>query len=329
VYIIICAATDWEILILPLSSSHRIYNLSTASSTLHPILDPSLLNLLTPQPEKVVTETPSLSKSSLEPDSTIHPSSKMGIDYRGGVAILDLIVYFPCLFVAVYVAWKHGLGHSDGWLFAIFLSLLRIIGAAVELHIEAKSDPSKGLYTTVAICDSVGLSPLILLCVGLLHGSNESIKKRGGKSPVPNFIFWIFIGFCVAALALALVGGIKAADSGNFTKTQTLTKVGVVMFVGAWFALVLLTGLFYTLLGSIDIGRKRLVLAVAISLPFIMVRLIYAVLASFKGGNDFNYLTGNVTIYLVMATLEEFAVVITCLAVGVTLKGGNGPMGSL
>jgi hypothetical protein len=50
----------------------------------------------------------------------------MTIDYRNGVGIGEIIVYVPCLFVAIYLAIKHGLGRSSGWYFLIVFSLARI-----------------------------------------------------------------------------------------------------------------------------------------------------------------------------------------------------------
>jgi uncharacterized membrane protein (DUF485 family) len=70
-------------------------------------------------------------------------------------------------------------------------------------------------------------------------------------------------------------------------------------------------------------GERRLVLAVAISVPFILVRLIYSAILSFAHNPRFNLISGSVTINLVMAVLEEFVVIIVCLGVGLTLRVHN------
>lgn len=70
-------------------------------------------------------------------------------------------------------------------------------------------------------------------------------------------------------------------------------------------------------------GERRLVLAVAISVPFILVRLIYSAILSFAHNPRFNLISGSVTINLVMAVLEEFVVIIVCLGIGLTLRVHN------
>ena len=73
----------------------------------------------------------------------------------------------------------------------------------------------------------------------------------------------------------------------------------------------------------IENGERRLVLAVAISIPFILVRLIYSAILSFAHNPRFSLIGGSVTINLVMAVLEEFVVIIVCLGVGLTLRVHN------
>ena len=67
-------------------------------------------------------------------------------------------------------------------------------------------------------------------------------------------------------------------------------------------------------------GEHRLIIAVAISVPFILVRLIYSLLVVFANNPRFNIVTGSVTINLVMAVLEEFVVAILCIGVGLSLQ---------
>ena len=98
------------------------------------------------------------------------------------------------------------------------------------------------------------------------------------------------------------------------------TKVGVVIFIIAW---IILCGLLANLAmrsACIDKSERRLVLAVAVSVPFILVRLIYSVILSFAHNPRFNLISGSVTINLVMAVLEEFVVIILCLGIGLTLR---------
>jgi uncharacterized membrane protein len=60
--------------------------------------------------------------------------------------------------------------------------------------------------------------------------------------------------------------------------------------------------------------------AVAISAPFLLVRIHYSVFMWFSHNNDFSLFNGNVTVQLVMSVLEEVVVVVVCLAIGMTLR---------
>lgn len=90
----------------------------------------------------------------------------MTINYRHALSILELVVYLPCFFVALFIAVRHGFGRSSGWIYFVIFTVIRIVGSATS--IASISNPSKGLITAATICTSIGLSPLILGCVGLL-----------------------------------------------------------------------------------------------------------------------------------------------------------------
>jgi hypothetical protein len=91
----------------------------------------------------------------------------MAVNYQDGIAILQLIVYIPCLVLAILLAFRHGLRRSSSWYFIGFFTVIRITGASCLLATISRPH-SVGLYTTAIICSAIGLSPLILTCVGLL-----------------------------------------------------------------------------------------------------------------------------------------------------------------
>jgi hypothetical protein len=91
----------------------------------------------------------------------------MTINYRHGITILEIIVYTPTLFLALWMAFHHGFKKSSGWYFFNIFSLARIVGAACYLA-TIQSPSNVNLYIAWAVCTSIGLSPLILACIGLL-----------------------------------------------------------------------------------------------------------------------------------------------------------------
>lgn len=79
--------------------------------------------------------------------------------------IIELVYYTPILFISIFVCFKHGFKRSEGWLFLIILSLLRLIGAGTG--VAAVSNPgNKSLIACSIVCAGIGLSPLLLALVG-------------------------------------------------------------------------------------------------------------------------------------------------------------------
>lgn len=88
------------------------------------------------------------------------------VTYRNGISILELVAYLPSFFVAAFLVYRHGVRRSGGFIFLVIFTIARVVGACCELATINK--PSIGLYTAAAICSSIGLSPLLMTCSGLL-----------------------------------------------------------------------------------------------------------------------------------------------------------------
>lgn len=83
------------------------------------------------------------------------------VDYREGLSILELIVYLPALFISILMGWRHGFGRSAGWYFFILFTLVRIIGNGC--YLGTINDPNNvNLYIAYGVCNSIGLSPLLM-----------------------------------------------------------------------------------------------------------------------------------------------------------------------
>ena len=140
------------------------------------------------------------------------------------------------------------------------------------------------------------------------------------KRPTNQQVFRLIGLISLVGVILAIVGGVNSSTSGMPTKVDTKTKVGVVLFALTWLALCILLAMIATRISAVEPGEKRLVLAVAISVPFVFVRLLYSFLAAFSKHEQFSSMTGSVTINLCMAIIEEFVVVMVLLGTGFTLR---------
>ena len=97
-------------------------------------------------------------------------------------------------------------------------------------------------------------------------------------------------------------------------------KVGMILYVISWAQLALFLVLVAWRSEFVEKGERRTLVAVGLSVPLLLVRMIYALLIWFLHDSTFSMMGGNETVQLVMSVLEEIAVVIICLAIGMTLK---------
>ncbi|KAJ5625054.1 hypothetical protein N7510_001363 [Penicillium lagena] len=240
------------------------------------------------------------------------------VTYRDGISILELIVYLPSFFVAAFLVSRHGFRKTGGFIFLAIFTIFRLVGACCELATINK--PSTGLYVAAAICSSIGLSPLLMACSGMLSRVNESIENNTTRPVLPELAFSFFRIITIVAMVLSIVGITSNMSLEGLKHPDIEVKIGMILYLVSWAILIAYLGIFYMRRYSVEKGEKRNMGAVAISAPFLLVRIIYAMLVWFIDNDTFDMLTGNVTVQLVMSVLEEIAVVIVCLGVGMTLK---------
>lgn len=121
------------------------------------------------------------------------------------------------------------------------------------------------------------------------------------------------------------MGGLQSKDqsSGQQSQGHTLTHVAIILLIVDFAALSGITLLYYlTQLRTILQGDRPIVIAVAASIPFLLVRLIYAALTYFDTNTmAFNPVTGNVITRSFMASLEEFITVGLYIAAAQRFRG--------
>jgi hypothetical protein len=245
----------------------------------------------------------------------------MTLTYHNGVSIAEVIVYVPALAIAVFLSFRHGFGRSAGWFFLIIFTLARIIGSCMQLA-TISNPTSASLYTGYSILQNVGLSPLMLATLGLLSRLLESINKAHRTFINTNMLKVVEL-VIIVALILGIVGGVNASD--DFVKTGvyhpgTLSKAGTALFIVCYVAVVIVAIATSFSISHAEEGEKRLLLAIAISLPFLLVRLIYSIMSTFTHNKSFNLLSGNVTVILCVALIEEFIIVVVYEGIGLTLQ---------
>jgi hypothetical protein len=118
---------------------------------------------------------------------------------------------------------------------------------------------------------------------------------------------------------LCIVGATDANSPAEISTNSTL-HIGIILYIVA-FGMLLILSIGAALARHYGHhGEGLLIAAVACSLPFILVRLLYSAIAAFGHDSSFNIVTGSVTITLVMVVLEEIAVVAIYTITGLKLE---------
>ena len=94
-------------------------------------------------------------------------TSDLGVfTYRDAVAVIQLFFFSVFLVCGFVLCSRHGWGRGSGWVILVTFSILRILAGSFQL--ATINDPSTTTYGGALICQSIGLSPLTVLNLGLL-----------------------------------------------------------------------------------------------------------------------------------------------------------------
>lgn len=91
----------------------------------------------------------------------------MAFSDQEGLAIAELCVYIPTLFLAAILVFRLGYRRQLGWVFLAVFALVRVVGAIFEL-LREHNPTNRTDIEWAMILRSVGLSPLIMASMGLL-----------------------------------------------------------------------------------------------------------------------------------------------------------------
>ncbi|CEJ59218.1 hypothetical protein PMG11_07849 [Penicillium brasilianum] len=237
----------------------------------------------------------------------------MGIvTYRDGIAILQLIV-FPVLLVSALFIWKRTGWKAAGktWRFVISLSLIRIIGSICTLL--TINNANENIYIAEAVCELIGIAPLMLIYVGLLRQIDSEQKMH------PKFLSLVALA-CFVGLILGIAGiSISDDNSGGTFHANAIVKAAMAIFLVVFVVDIAITSWLYSHLRlRLTVFQKKLFLAIVLSWPFLLVRLIYSAISDFTDNSRFAILVGDPTIYLCMDVLEEIIAVSLCVAFGMS-----------
>jgi len=148
------------------------------------------------------------------------------------------------------------------------------------------------------------------------HNSNETSRV------FPSKYFALISLLSLTGLIVGVVGAVLAVDDDGSYSINGLVKAALAFFITT-FSLMLAT--LVALAMNVQRSQEnkpalgtetRILAAVGLAAPFLLVRLVYASIADYNGDPRFNYFNGNDTIYLCMGVLVELIVTTICLITG-------------
>jgi hypothetical protein len=245
------------------------------------------------------------------------------------ISIAQLVIYTPSLIIAIILSIRHGYTRSSGWIYLTIFSLARILGAALQLATIAHPTDI-GLLVGATTLQSIGLSPLILCMLGLLSRVLDSIRRSKDTLITPKHIRLVQV-LVIVGLILGVVGGsmmgdvITAAIENGSTDydVPVETKAGLGLMIAGFGILVVASAMSCLQIRAAEEGEKRLLLAIGLAMPFVLVRLVFAGMATFGDDRDFRGFLGTARYpdYLLgMAVVMEMAAVGVLEGIGLTLR---------
>lgn len=141
---------------------------------------------------------------------------------------------------------------------------------------------------------------------------------------MPPRFFHALSMLSLVGLIVGIVGAITAVDDSDLVSYSINGEIeaALVLFIAVYAMTLYCFGMLT--LNAIRSSAKRIALgrevyilsAVGLSMPFLLVRLIYACIADYGNDSRFSFFGGNNTIKLCMSVLVELIVTTICLTAG-------------
>ncbi|KZS94782.1 hypothetical protein SISNIDRAFT_465053 [Sistotremastrum niveocremeum HHB9708] len=223
----------------------------------------------------------------------------MGLDHRGIVSIVQIIVYVPLLIFAGILVARHGFSRESGWIFLAIFSLIRIVGAVLIIVIEDDSHPSSGLFSASSIVVSIGLTPLFFAIMGFLGivaqrapGLQDTIRAK--SKPFRLIHVAIVVGLILSIVAASDLASQDSVESDSSDAT-TFHKVAGIIFAVVYLALAAIHAYCWIHRDQILQHRRK----------------------SFT--SKFSPISGSLGLYVVMSVAMEFIAIFIYVVVGITI----------
>lgn len=203
------------------------------------------------------------------------------------LSIAILIIFLVLLQPITFVLFRHGLRSWLAWLPLSSLSIVRIVGSAIQIHDDEKHTTS----LAALILNSIGLAPLLLAALGVLHEARTA-RNPHLRRKLEWHIILHFHTIIVVSMILVIIGLVKLTGAHPKESDTTLPKVGVIIILVCWIVLVGFTvsslrSSQYDMQAPAYHNGTKLLYGLIVALPFIGIRELDAVLSNFVTSHTF------------------------------------------
>ncbi|KAE9395924.1 hypothetical protein BT96DRAFT_966611 [Gymnopus androsaceus JB14] len=246
------------------------------------------------------------------------------LDIRGDIGAAQLAFYVPIAVITFFFTVRHAFEKDAGYFFLFFFSLARIAGGALIIAAELVQPSNINLFIAAYILFPAGLALLMLSFLGFVGLAGQHTVSEYRQT---TYILRLIAFFAVLALALSIAGGLLGTHVNPDANTGLiLRRVAAGIYAGSYLLIVFATFLSWSYNDLMRSYRRNLLKGLMVALLPLGVRVAYAVLEAWSSSDifgsepssnpnlpQFNPVTGNYIIYLVMGLIMEYLVVLLCL----------------
>jgi len=243
------------------------------------------------------------------------------LDTRGKIAAAQIAFYTPIAGYTLFLIFRYAFRRDAGWFWLFIFSAVRIASGALVIAGELLLETN--LLVAAYTLEYAGLAPLLLASLGFIGMAGQHTYSEN-----PRFIVILrTLGVLgLVGLILSIAGGALGSPTSLSSSKVALTlREASAGFFAGFFVIDFLVHIgAWTYRWYLRSYRRKLLWGISAALPFLGVRVVYYVLATWSSSDlfgespssnaalaQFNPITGNWILYLFLGLLMEFAV--TCL----------------
>jgi len=246
------------------------------------------------------------------------------LDTRGKIAAAELAFYAPITALSLFLIFRYAFRRDAGWFFLFIFSAVRIAGASLIVAAETLKQPKIALFNAAFIMDFAALVALLFSSLGFIGMAGQHTYSENPRiATLLRLIGVLGLG----GLALCIAGGVLGTQAAaNQNLATILRRAGVCVYLGMYLIILMVHIGTWTYRWHLRSYRRNLLWGTSVALPFLGVRMTYAVLAAWSSSDlyglklssnptlaNLNPITGNWVLYLVLSLVMEYVAAVLYL----------------